>query len=159
MKRITGSSSFTFAHVKALHAKPAGFRERRQSTWIFWSPFSSQAPKQPVCHCHRDFKARLFVRVNSSNVYFRTISSHFWLSFRSYLHHERPLFSALLRASKLLMAYCIPLWEQGPHPRIGLGKSCTKHVCHFVLEAGKHDSAMQEKQALQGILRITWYTT
>lgn len=76
MQRRRGSNSFTFAHVKALHAKPAGLRERRQSAWIFWSPFSSQAPKQPVCLCHKDFKTTLSVRINSSNVYFSTIISH-----------------------------------------------------------------------------------
>lgn len=96
--------------------------ERRERAWIFWSPSSSQTPKQPVPLCHRGFKTTIFVSMNSCKVYIRIIISHLAILALVFTSWKASGFS-LLEASKLLKAYFIPLWEQGSHLRTGLLQS------------------------------------
>lgn len=91
--------------------------------WLWNSPFL----------CHRDFETTIFARVNSSNVYIRIIIFHLAILSLVFTSWKASGFS-LSGASKLLMAYCIPHWEQGPHLRIGLAQSL--HIVLDLWQAG-----------------------
>lgn len=92
--------------------------------------------------------------MDSSNVYIRIILSHLAMLALVLTSWKASSFS-FLEASKLLKAYFISLWERFPSE----DRSYAKPAHRFVLEACKHELAMQEKQALQRMLSITWYTT